>query len=728
MWYPGIADFAETSCIAAIESQACGTPFVGSYKGALPETVPSGILVKGDADTDPEYAEQAIAAVVNLLDGCKRQTFAYRALQQRGRAHVETAYTYDTLAAEWEAYIFGQFDKRKAEKGRQILDRLLHEDDHVAAQVMARELGDQAVADFCQHVIDGKEHTADDYATYALDPIAELSCNGRIPSVAGHLKDATHILDLACGNGSMAMALAQANPNAHVVGVDYAQGNIDVATRAAAQLGLGDRCTFVCAPVYDYTTHKPHAGLGALVTRYGPFDGVFIGEFLEHIANVTGFLNAVHQMVGPARVVCTVPSGPYCELNARDVPYKRGHVHHFRPRDLEALFSGQQNIVTEYLEAGLSARWSLLGTWVIAYDSSSTPIGDRPLAERIRTTRPMSKLSVGIIASEATDLRRCLGSIWSIADEIVIGNTGCKPDELAQVIAEFPKSRSIEIGDVSSLEGGFSEARNKVLRACTGEWFFWIDTDEVLVKAECLHRYLDATTFNGFAMRQNHLMLDSPKSFDTPMRVFRRMPTIQFYGCVHEQPQMGHCNGDILPSLQLVDAEIAHVLGYLTEDIRRRKCLQRNLPLLAQDQQVFPDRRLGKVLVIRDFLNLAQWEVEESGGRLTARAKSRLQAAIGMFEKHFSDPTDKYHVLARPFYEAALKHVAGSMEVEFSFAAQVNGLQGRPKPERVWVRNREQLEALLRTRVDTWTKPLHQDAIDCEPITQPTTEPMGVAH
>jgi glycosyltransferase involved in cell wall biosynthesis len=39
MWYPGIANFAETSCIAAIEAQACGTPFVGSLRGALPETV-----------------------------------------------------------------------------------------------------------------------------------------------------------------------------------------------------------------------------------------------------------------------------------------------------------------------------------------------------------------------------------------------------------------------------------------------------------------------------------------------------------------------------------------------------------------------------------------------------------------------------------------------------------------------------------------------------------------
>jgi glycosyltransferase involved in cell wall biosynthesis len=49
MWYPGVVDFGETSCIAAIEAQACGTAFVGSFKGALPETVPYGRLIVGDA-------------------------------------------------------------------------------------------------------------------------------------------------------------------------------------------------------------------------------------------------------------------------------------------------------------------------------------------------------------------------------------------------------------------------------------------------------------------------------------------------------------------------------------------------------------------------------------------------------------------------------------------------------------------------------------------------------
>lgn len=726
MWYPGVHDFAETSCIAAIESQACGTPFVGSWKGALPETVPTGTLVKGNADADPDYAEQSIAAVIKALEGCKRNSFEYRKQQQAGRQHV-TSYTYEQNAIDWESFVVAQFDARLQAKGRQMLDRLLHEDDHVAAQVLAERIGATEAAAFCQHVIDGKEHTAEDYHDRAMNPLEEVAENERIPLVAEQFKGCTRILDLACGNGAIAIGVAQANPHVHILGIDYSQGNIDAATEAAKILGVDDRVTFVCAPVYDFEQHQPHEALTAIVAEQAPFDGVFIGEFLEHVANVTGFLTTVHALVSRgATVVCTMPSGPFVELRARHIPLKRGHVHHYRPDDLKAIFGQQDNPQTKYLEAGLSTRWTPIGTWLVTYRTNGQPVGERPIEQRIRTTRPMSRLSVGIIASEATDLRRCLTSVWGIADEIVIGDTGCRPEELEAVIAEFPNTRAIPVGSVHGLKGGFSEARNKVLTACSGEWFMWIDTDEVLVKAECVHRYLDALTFNGFALKQNHLMLDSPKMFDTPVRIFRRIPAIQFYGCIHEQPQMGDCNGDITPALQLVDVEIAHVLGYLTENIRRTKCLQRNLPLLARDQQVFPDRRLGKVLVIRDFLNLAQWEFEEAGGVLTARAKERLQSAVALFEKYFFDPKDKYHALARPFYEAALRHVNGAFEAEFAFVAQANGLKGRPKPERVWFRTQEQLQAFLANRVAEWTTPMQSAPIDVEPIELPAVDGVPV--
>lgn len=736
MWYPGVHDFAETSCIAAIESQACGTPFVGSWKGALPETCPSGLLIRGNADNDADYHEQSISAVIGLLQDAKRQARRYRDLQRAGFDHVAPSYSYDAIAADWEAWIWLQFDERSARYPMQVINRLLHEDDHVAAQVLAERMIDPTVRadldvpalrstiDLCQTVIDGQHQTAEDYTDAALHPLDEIQHNQRIQPVCTALKEATRILDLACGNGTFAIALAQSNPACHVVGIDYAAGNIDVARAAAMELGVGGRCTFIAAPAYDFETHQPADGLGALIAAHGPFDGVFVGEFLEHLANVQGFLLTVHGAVSPgARMVVTMPSGPFGELVPKDLPHRRGHVHHYRPDDLVALFGGQDALSTEYLESGITPRGSLIGHWIISYQvTPDAPVHARPIAKRLRTLRPKFALTVGILANDTTDLRRCLTPIWPIADEILIGDTGAKPKDLDGILAEFQKVRVVSVGPVHALNGGFSEARNLVLDAAAGDWFCWIDTDEVLVGAEALHKYLEGGVFHGYALKQNHLMLDTPHTFDTPVRVFRTQAAIRFYGCIHEQPQMGDCNGDIVPALQINDVQIAHTLGYLTERTRRQKCLERNMPLLVRDQQVFPDRLLGKLLVLRDHVNLATWNREAHGGALTPTAKRYYQQAIGIFEKYFADPAHKFHQIGRPFYEAALQCVAGAREVEIAFGTEENGMRGRAKAQRFWVRTTDHLNVMLDYLHRQWMKALQPVVIDVEPIV-PFPEP-----
>lgn len=713
MWYPGVADFAETSCVAAIEAQACGTPFVGSYKGALPETVPGGLLIAGDADT-AEYQARSIAAVVAILNGQ-----GVPAMVERGRQHV-AAYTYATIAAEWEAYVVGQFEQRVTAHGPRVLDRLLHEDDHVAAQVLARELGDGETAAYCQYVIDGKDQGPEHYAERAMDPRVEMQSSARLREVVRSFDGAgcESLLDLACGNGAFALALAQAHLEMRVVGVDYSQGNVDVATRVAAELGLSDRVTFLCGAVYDFDTHQPETALlEAVASEHGPFYGVFVGEFLEHIANVSGFLSSVHAVAAAdARIVCTMPSGPFGELAHREMPIRKGHVHHYRPDDLEAIFGAQGELDVSFLDGGGTPRGSSFGHWIVRYRVNGAAVGERPLAKRILTTRPMAKLSVGLICNDTTDLRRCLESVWQIADEIVIGDTGAGP-ELAAEAARYPRTRVIPVGAVPDLPGGFSEARNRVLDACEGEWFLWIDSDERLMRGDRLHRYLDAAVFNGYGIRQKHLMLDTPNTFDTPIRVFRRVPAVRFYGCIHEQPQQGDCNGDIVPSLQLEDVEIAHT-GYLNDGIRRDKALQRNLPLLVRDREQFPDRTLGILLVQRDALNLGILAMEAAGWKLTPDAKKHFGQVIALFEQHFADQSHKYHALGRPFYEAAVQRVAGAIEVEVAFAAGMHGLKaGRAQSERFWVRTPEQLPSALEAKQREWLKPMQPEPpIDVEPI------------
>lgn len=720
MWYPGVSDFAETSCIAAVEAQACGTPLVASFKGALPETCPAGIYIHGAAESDPDYQAQSVAAVGQLLDDCRAHRVTYRQRVAQGLAHVE-GYTYEVIAAEWERWLLASFAARYAAEKVAVLHRLDHDDDMVTAAVVARELPDdpraQAVLTAATCIMAGREHTADDYAKHALNPVNEIaSAPPRHQHIVKQLDGCRHVLDVAGGNGAIAIMLAQADPDRRVTSIDYSQANIDVAKAAAVEYGVADRITFLCAPVWDMDAQTPAAAL----TDYAPgtFDGAVCGEFLEHTANAPALIDAVERTVAASgRVVFTVPMGPLGTLVSRHSELHRGHAQCFRPADLDALFGQKPDYVRLLLPwAAASGRGEPVGAWLVSYRPGGVT-GARDLARRI-LARPYFRLSVGIISNNAIDLRKCLDIIWATADEIVVGDGGLGTGDRAQLLVEFPrKVRFIDLGDVTALRGGFAEARNRTLAAATGDWFLWIDSDEILCGAFDLGKYLDGPLYQGFSIPQNHLYLDGPMGTDTPTRVFRRRPDIAFYGCVHEQPQMGDCNGDIAPCLQLADVQIAHT-GYLYEGVRRHKALSRNLPLLVRDQEVFPARHLGTLLVLREHANIAMWERERTQGAVNDTIKYHYGQVIALFEAHYTDPAHRYHGLARPFYEQALSVVNGAIEMEIAVAARANGLHGdRSTPTRVWARTVPQLRALLINRIDAMLAGLMPaPGMDCAPI------------
>lgn len=730
MWYPGIASFAETSCIAAIEAQACGTPFVGSLKGALPETVPSGVLLGGDAETEA-YQARSIQAVGELLDGCERSSFAYRKVQQAGREHVK-AYTFATIAAEWEAFFTKTFTDRYTTHTSAILRNLLHYDDHVVAAHVASDMLEdgpnpeaEAALALCGRVARGEEQGAEDYSDRAVDPFKEIEFEGkpnwgRFALAADQLDGASCILDVACGNGAMAIYLAQRFPSARVVGLDYAPANIAVATAAAEHAGVADRVTFHAAAVWDLPNGTPAAfppDVAEAVARE-TFDGCFVGEFLEHVEDAPGLVDHVESLLAPdARVVFTMPSGPFLELLPRNIPLKRGHVHHFCGDDLQQVFGQKGSFRLTYLNRGVTQRGRAVGHWVVGFRAKAGgPARPRDVAHRALTTRPMARLSVGLIAhNAAADLPKCLDKVWPVADEILVGDTG-STDDTAAIAAEYGAS-VISLPTVQAIREGFAGARNAVLQRATGEWFLWVDTDEWLTGGQWLHKYLDTRLYHGFAVNQNHLMLDGPMGTDKPVRVFRTGRDVQFYGCVHEQPALDRGNTDIMPCLAINDVSVTHT-GYLTEDIRRTKMLRRNLPLLQRDQEVFPDRRLGKVLVLRDLINLAQVHALEMDRPDVARRY--FGQAIGLFQKYFADPADKFHWLARqPWYEIALKGLGLGFEIEYALGGAPGDLPAsrRAKVRKVRVLSYAELDGLIQHELKTIKAQMEPAPLKTDPFT-----------
>lgn len=715
MWYPGLSTFAETNCIAALESAACGTPFVGSYRGALPETSPTGILIPGIAEADPVYHEASVNAVLGLMDGCAKNGFDYRKRQKDGQ-HEAAKWSYAKLAAQWESQVAQWFTERSRGNKLGVMRQLLHEDDHVAARAVAGDLllgeteaQDEANAafDFCCRVIDGKDQNADDYGERAIqDPLEEIKLSKRFETVAPLYKDCTRVLDVACGNGSFALCLAQQHPHIKVHGLDYSPANITAARKAAEQIGVADRITFEQRTVYDFDKHELHDDWYEFVrTHQAKFDGLFCGEFVEHVANYHALIDGVEEALLPsAFVMYTCPSGAYVELHPRELPVKRGHVHRFAHDDIAAVWGPKAEFYVDFMDGGLTEAGTPIGSWLIRYQYlPNRPAGQRPLTERIARTRPRQRLSVGIIAKNAEqDLARCLASVYKVADEIVVADTGSH-DLTAEIAKHFgEKVRFFEIDPVEQQPEGFAGARNEVLSKCAGEWFLWIDTDEQLTQGHFLRKYLDGQVFNGYVIHQTHLYLDGPPTHDIPVRLFRNTGKVKFFGCVHEQPQDGDCNADIMPTLDAQDLNIAHT-GYLTPEGREDKRVHRNLPLLKKDAQVFGDRVLGKVLRIREAV--IEGDLQRVTEGVGEYARRNYLFAIKTFVEHFDDPTHKYHKIARPWYEAALRHLGLGWEQEIAMAGRQGGLEGRrPQPERLWVRDPEEYRRLMTFKVDELVK------------------------
>jgi ubiquinone/menaquinone biosynthesis C-methylase UbiE len=124
-------------------------------------------------------------------------------------------------------------------------------------------------------------------AFYRPGYVAELVPNW-IPALEGveaKLRAGGRVADVACGLGSSTVLIAEAFPNATIVGSDYHTESIELARKKAADAGLGDRVTFEVATADGFT------GTG--------YDLVTMFDALHDLGDPVGAARHIRQALAP---------------------------------------------------------------------------------------------------------------------------------------------------------------------------------------------------------------------------------------------------------------------------------------------------------------------------------------------------------------------------------------------------------------------------------------------
>ncbi|MGO4369509.1 glycosyltransferase [Paenibacillus sp. MCAF20] len=197
-------------------------------------------------------------------------------------------------------------------------------------------------------------------------------------------------------------------------------------------------------------------------------------------------------------------------------------------------------------------------------------------------------LGVHMIArNEADVLRRCLLSVKSFADEIVVADTGSTDDT-----AEIAKQCGARVLSVE-WQDDFAKARNELLKHARTVWVLVLDADEWAIANEksgkMLREELKRTTEAALRLPMQHELTAGdavvPKLTSDAVRLFRADYGFVYYGEIHEQLVRigtGASEGrmyDVDGPLSTSGIVIGHD-GYVPDTMTRKSKAKRNLRII----------------------------------------------------------------------------------------------------------------------------------------------------
>lgn len=674
--YP--TEFEEVSCITAMEAMAAGLPIIASEHAALPETTRDAgawliPLKGGKADEDAFVKHIAAQAKPDVSRTRMRELQA------------EKAKTLD-----W---------KDVAEKMERLFERLLLEraGNDTAAVRSAIELSDLDLVDWIGEIKHPtaifersmkEKHEMYDFRTsqekYAAHYAKHQGAYYDGPGSQAVGEDVTQtsrfkgttmaasdkirasggvgltVLDYGCAHGHYLVPWAKALPESHFTGVDISARAIGAATKWVQQEGLANVDLVIGSQ--DWLTEADKR-----------FDIIFACEVVEHVPDYKILLNRFRKLLKPdGMLVITTPYGRWEWIGHEASKTGREHMHLFERQDLLELFAGHKVDLT-YAPAGQDECGFPIGSWITAIQfKNDHELVGVDMARKRAQYPTRQTVSACYIAKDAEHLlRRSLDSIAPYVDEVLIGIDKTTTDNTERLITEFARDNpwltvaSIRIP--SPIEIGFDAARNLVHDMAAGDWIVWLDSDEEMIGAAALHKYLRPSLCNAVHFPQVHYSVQPATviATDRPCRLYRNNIGARIYGMVHEhvEEEVGKA---ISHAIMRDDVQFCHA-GYVTEEVRRKR-YARNMPLLIKDVEKYPNRTLNKFLLMRD---LAQGIVfaEQSGQHLNGVHHTDAQKVVDLFGEMLDSemPVTRLLIDSLNYYSACVELLGGGFEAEMQF-------------------------------------------------------------
>lgn len=701
--YP--TSFEEVSCITAMEAMAAGTLFLSSHHAALPETCAgSASVLLPLKDGEPDIDAFVSTVVARTQSWTRADSHKQRAAAAKYSWRLAAKRIEDVFAPEMfersRLSVVHHFIRQSDIPAAYAAVESLTEDERESAwgKALLREL-DKGYAfyrngKFAEHYRDYYQYEKDRGVEYGPESVENNLRYHTVANFIGRLPAGSLVLDYGCAHGHFTVNLARQYPALRFVGVDITGTNVDKA-RAWAE-------------AEQLTNVEFHQGdVGSVADLDLRFGAIIAAEVIEHVADPVTYIDTLcKSLAADGRMIITTPYGPWEAIGYREHQYWRAHLHHFERVDLHQCFGHHPGFGVTCVPAGFSKFGTAIGSYVTTFTKPVEESRSYSVATKLREVVPDQTLTACLIVKDAEkDIVRCLESILPHVQEVVVGVDPNTVDDTWQLLYRMMQRNPLvgwHLYDAESpVKIGFDAARNECIKHATCDWILWIDSDEVLYGGERIAGYLRENQFNGYALQQHHLAAEPAGVLktDLPCRIFRNRRGIQFYGKVHEHPEVKMNDG--IGHVSMLDGvQILHH-GYSTERVRRGR-FQRNIGLLEQDRKANPTRILGKFLWIRDLAQVCQYEIE-AGHVDHAKFAKRAAEGFALWEELVDDGHLRMAVDALDFYSQLVALTGDGIDFVTTMDAS-KGLKSQPVEVAGRFANRRHIDKLVKLILDEKTK------------------------